>query len=393
MTNILKIPANTQAYLTAQRDEVEDVFDVVEFTWPYINEIVFPEPWAYWKFEEESGTRFDATGHGRNLLDQWDDGGTPSVDLHGTYGDYGAGQEDVVEWWRQYFYYSYATDEYVLLWESDHYAGSLPSDPIVDTFPSGTISTINGLDPANFRNIFFCTATKDGDGNIAYSDPLTELCHLNPDVLHLGVLTHQSFTAIRHTVIHHSDPDWGTTGDCRYDLLITKTYDYSAGLSRVTGKVAYATQYDASGDGAILNCLSHPDFSSENPFTVAGWIRVGSDDSADVDILIDDLEIYATDGYLGVYTGGSALCEGSISADTYHFFAVTFDGTDLKLFIDADDPIVSAGTTALPSDGDLQIQGYDGLTASDESGVWTQCLTASQVAYLWNGGAGRTLYP
>jgi len=33
MTDIIKIPANSQAYLTAERDDSEDVFDVVGFVY------------------------------------------------------------------------------------------------------------------------------------------------------------------------------------------------------------------------------------------------------------------------------------------------------------------------------------------------------------------------
>lgn len=33
MTDIIKIPAHSQAYITAERDDSEDVFDVVEFVY------------------------------------------------------------------------------------------------------------------------------------------------------------------------------------------------------------------------------------------------------------------------------------------------------------------------------------------------------------------------
>jgi hypothetical protein len=68
-TDIIKIPAGTQVYLTAERDVVDDAFDVTEFTWPYLNAAPFPEPWAYYKFEEpnESELWVDATGKNNHL--------------------------------------------------------------------------------------------------------------------------------------------------------------------------------------------------------------------------------------------------------------------------------------------------------------------------------------
>lgn len=67
MTNILRIPANTQAYLTAIRDAAADKFDVMEFTYQYGNQASFPPAWAYWKMEEASGNRLDSSGNNRTL--------------------------------------------------------------------------------------------------------------------------------------------------------------------------------------------------------------------------------------------------------------------------------------------------------------------------------------
>jgi hypothetical protein len=65
--NLLKIPANSQAYLTAVRDEASDACDAIEMAYDYLNAAALPEPWAYWKMEEASGTRVDSTTHARDL--------------------------------------------------------------------------------------------------------------------------------------------------------------------------------------------------------------------------------------------------------------------------------------------------------------------------------------
>lgn len=62
-TNILRLPANTQAYLTVERNSARDTFDIREFTFNYGLEaapVAFPEPWAYWKMDETGGTRADS---------------------------------------------------------------------------------------------------------------------------------------------------------------------------------------------------------------------------------------------------------------------------------------------------------------------------------------------
>jgi len=75
MTKILRIPANSQAYLLAKRDSARDKFDVTKFVFGYENAAAFPPAWAYWKMEEESGTRYDATegeepyGYTRDLIE------------------------------------------------------------------------------------------------------------------------------------------------------------------------------------------------------------------------------------------------------------------------------------------------------------------------------------
>ncbi len=70
MTNILRIPANSQAYLTVIRDSAVDKFDIVDYKYGYLNPIPFPTPWAYWKLEETIGNpRLDSTGNNRTLTE------------------------------------------------------------------------------------------------------------------------------------------------------------------------------------------------------------------------------------------------------------------------------------------------------------------------------------
>jgi hypothetical protein len=66
---IIKIPANSQAYLYAKRDANQDKFDVNKFVFGYLNTSAFPFGWwAYWKFEESSGPFMDSTGNEHHLI-------------------------------------------------------------------------------------------------------------------------------------------------------------------------------------------------------------------------------------------------------------------------------------------------------------------------------------
>lgn len=65
MSNVIRIPANAQAYLYVMRDSAQDKFDVKKLVW-FLNEetVTFPEPLQYFKFDETSGTRADSIGNG-----------------------------------------------------------------------------------------------------------------------------------------------------------------------------------------------------------------------------------------------------------------------------------------------------------------------------------------
>lgn len=60
----LVMAGKSQAYLTAVYDHSLDKFDVIALAYDYE---MFKLPWAYWKLEEASGNRADASGNSRPL--------------------------------------------------------------------------------------------------------------------------------------------------------------------------------------------------------------------------------------------------------------------------------------------------------------------------------------
>jgi hypothetical protein len=85
MTNILRLAGKTKAYFTSRYDGLQLKHDILQYTYnyPYVPDTPptpsFPAAWGYWKFEEESGDRIDATGNDRNFIPFTFDGlGDPS---------------------------------------------------------------------------------------------------------------------------------------------------------------------------------------------------------------------------------------------------------------------------------------------------------------------------
>lgn len=84
--SIIKLPANSQALVEIVYDKNQSKFDVLSMEYNYMNGAAFPAAWAYYKFEEESGTRYDSSGNGNHLHDGIE-GYTPSSNDTGKIGN------------------------------------------------------------------------------------------------------------------------------------------------------------------------------------------------------------------------------------------------------------------------------------------------------------------
>lgn len=70
MSRIIRLPANSQAYVKVLRDGNQGTFDAKLMRYGYVNPPAFPAAWAYWKLNEASGSRLDSSGNGRHLTPQ-----------------------------------------------------------------------------------------------------------------------------------------------------------------------------------------------------------------------------------------------------------------------------------------------------------------------------------
>lgn len=285
MTDVLKIPANTRLRMMAIRDDAQDKFDVVGMEYDFRAGLTIPEPWAYWKMEEDGTNRIDATGHGHDLS----------------------------EWgWTQY---------------PERIAGKV-----------GNAVQLTGI----------------GVGPEATLRRLNESFTINPS---------QPFTIA----------GWFKTNQ--------------------RGGIGPAYEYIR-----FIFWDFYSDTSAEITFRIDGCYAIyGTQELyivAAVGMYVDTEEWIW--GGLGCSTTPSSF---SPTENEWHFYCLWYDGTGL--YLEVDNVLVNQALGQHPAIGTasrvyLDISWNPGggvVSAADELGVWTQALTADERTYLYNSGAGRTLYP
>ena len=102
--------------------------------------------------------------------------------------------------------------------------------------------------------------------------------------------------------------------------------------------------------------------------------------------------------YADFYASTSVTATTTLSTATWYFVVVTYDGTNLRLYLNTTLDGTSGSVTASIVDGDGAIgrafwaagNYFDGRI--DEVGMWSRVITGAEMTTLYNGGAGRQ-YP
>lgn len=190
----------------------------------------------------------------------------------------------------------------------------------------------------------------------------------------------------------------------------TLTANGTGGVGAATGKINDAADFE-SGDSDYLSITDAAQTGLDilGNFTLSLWIKPESLSGSASPGLITKLT--AGTGYAFVLDwsstpawkptwvrqDSSTTLQGtsSPSVGNWTFYVITYDGTNMRLYIDG---TLDAGPTAYTihanSGADFNIARsvlyttrlYDGLV--DEVGVWSRALTAGEVTSLYNGGAG-----
>ncbi|MFC1806347.1 LamG domain-containing protein [Planctomycetota bacterium] len=192
-----------------------------------------------------------------------------------------------------------------------------------------------------------------------------------------------------------------------------------------TGKLDNAMDFDGADDYVDFGDVDIVDGLAA--FTVAMWFNRDVNDTGGANdtnhginnVLIaqssnsanDNFELGTESDQVEIYLDANTpdktvrvTIPGGISDDEWHHVVVTYDKNDggLKLFFNngfvtswpefvgnVDGSAASALTLGLARPDNQKWGDFDGLI--DEVGVWSRALTADEIAYLYNGGDGRSI--
>ena len=109
-------------------------------------------------------------------------------------------------------------------------------------------------------------------------------------------------------------------------------------------------------------------YKNGNNLSISLWFKKSSNATLQYFVLCNDFGVFTNNGYIGLFIGtsGGNNAEGTFTYDTWTHFVGTFDGTDIKAYING----VLVETTNNPGD----------ITGSDRFLVFGKLLT-----YYWAG--------
>lgn len=189
-----------------------------------------------------------------------------------------------------------------------------------------------------------------------------------------------------------------------YDLTNVNTVGYA------TGKINNGADFGDANTDKVLTAGSNLGIDGGN-ITIAAWVyRESSDFMFPITQGNSNSKvryrIKYESGWKAVREGSSEQQTTAQAADinTWYYLVLTYDGTNLKLYVNAGTPesIATSGNGSLTTKDQFRIGAdtnngtgaaqffYDGMV--DEVGIWSRALTSDEVTALYNGGSGLT-YP
>jgi hypothetical protein len=366
---------------------------------------ILEDIWAYWKMEEESGWRNDETDQGdsalqRDLKDAW-----------WTYEDFlistswaHATNAVPTEFWRKYSYRETQYGPWIdLTFAEVHWSGSWPDGPYTDVLSAEDVQTLN--DHA-YDGRMYCAVKKTVGGSYLYYNLTVFGSWRQLEWLEIEVKFDRYYTNYSQSMLPHG--------------RVTGSYytDYSDHIYRDTGKVGYAVAMGPDYTGML--CLTSNDegppleFWDEGayeyrtaPFSTAFWVKATPEDVYAGDdpmtVCFGGLEFYAEFDYetgkmgFPIYTDGENDWLDTpyiYDADTWYHIAITWDYSIMRLYVNGEVIGTLEGDPLLWDTYNLYAENWCGdcIGWIDEWGIWMRCLSQADITYLYNGGAGRTLY-
>jgi hypothetical protein len=146
------------------------------------------------------------------------------------------------------------------------------------------------------------------------------------------------------------------------------------------------------------------------PFTISGWTRFSALPSVNQAFVTKmgggtlgyEYGLYLrTDGklVLGASPDGTIIVwlasTATLSPNTWYHFAVVYDGAQLAIYVNTGAPATVAFSSSGVQNGNNPFQigtpgGINVTLAVDETAIWKRALTSAEIAWLYNGGLGRS---
>ncbi len=154
--------------------------------------------------------------------------------------------------------------------------------------------------------------------------------------------------------------------------------------------------YSQFGTAWSMSCWVKPNSSSADLIFLGMQVQSGSSQRRNLYLVCDAnvMKVKVFDGSSNTYTTGQTISNG-----TFYFVALTYDGTDIKVYLD--NSLVLTQAKSFSFQGDAQAGGFGILCERqnngsfnhfngvvDEVGTYNVALSASEVSQLYNGGVG-----
>lgn len=137
-------------------------------------------------------------------------------------------------------------------------------------------------------------------------------------------------------------------------------------------------------------------------FSISAWVKADTLGSANCIVSFGTsstsqaitFDLRGSKLYADFYAGTTVTGATTLSTATWYFVVLTFDGTNIRLYLNASLDATSANTSANIVDGSGAIgrafwasgNYFDGLV--DEIGLWSRALSGSEITQLYNSGTG-----
>lgn len=210
----------------------------------------------------------------------------------------------------------------------------------------------------------------------------------------------------------------GLVGYWKLDESSGNATDYSGNSNTGTptgvtqgasGKINTAYTF-AGGGSSYLDCGTNASLRMTAAGTLSAWVYQTTSNNYATVIGNDDFD---TDrhGYnffirlngtisleLASASASQSVNGSTISNNSWHHIAATWDGTNVHIYIDGVDggansqTVTPTANTASFKIGNASIGSYDYVGTVDEVGVWNRALTGAEITSLYNSGSGKA-YP